>query len=235
MTGPAQARRLRRMRAPSLSRLREIHEHDVRRVADRHVVAGELQPAGLRVHAEHGDVVGPLVAAVEELARRVEGEAARIVAARPLVARRRSARRSAPTAKIADAVVQPVAGVDEPAVGRDEDLRAEVAAGEAGRQGRDGLPRRQAPARGVVVEAARSSSLPPGSSRASGRSGWKWKCRGPSPGGSETSWWIAGREHAASRRRTSRRRSDRAPGRRAARSAPTDRPGSCARACGRGR
>src|SRR5690349_6597937 len=56
----------------------EIEEDDARRIADRRVAAGECQAAGLAVDSENGDVVGPLVAAVEEPAGGVEVEAARI-------------------------------------------------------------------------------------------------------------------------------------------------------------
>ena len=48
--------------------------------------------------------------------------------------------------------MQPVAGVDEPAVGRDQDLRAEVAPGKPGRQSGDRLSGGQPAHRGVVVE-----------------------------------------------------------------------------------
>src|SRR5437763_14842505 len=44
----------------------QIEERDARRVAHRGVVAGEREPAGLAVHLEDGDVVRPLVAAVQE-------------------------------------------------------------------------------------------------------------------------------------------------------------------------
>jgi hypothetical protein len=63
--------------------LRQIEEHDMRGVPDDSVVAGEVEAAGLAVDAEDGDVVGPLVAAVEELAGGVEAETTWIVAARP--------------------------------------------------------------------------------------------------------------------------------------------------------
>jgi len=47
-------------------RFREIQENDYRGIADRGVVAGEGQAAGLWIHAEDGHVVGALVAGIEE-------------------------------------------------------------------------------------------------------------------------------------------------------------------------
>ena len=63
-------------------------------------MAGEREAAGPAVHAEDGDVSAALIAAVEEPAGRVEGEAARVVAARPFLADVRQ-RPSGPTEKIA--------------------------------------------------------------------------------------------------------------------------------------
>ena len=61
----------------------EIEEDDDRRIADRGVMAGEGEAAGLAIHPEDGDVVAALIAAIEELAGGVEIEAARIIPARP--------------------------------------------------------------------------------------------------------------------------------------------------------
>src|SRR5205814_2083259 len=129
----------------------QVEEHDARRVADGGVLAGEGEAAGLAVHPEGGDVVRPLVAAVEEPAGRVEGEAPRVTPPRPLLpgVGQGAAR---PDGEDGDAVVQPVPGVHEPAVGRDQDLGAEVAAGEPRRQGGDRLPGGQPAGRGVVIE-----------------------------------------------------------------------------------
>src|SRR3712207_6262694 len=104
-------------------------------------MAREGEPPRLAVHFESGDVVAALVAAVEEAAGRIEAEAARVAAAGPLFSD------VAQPASLADredrdAVVQAVAGVEEPAVGGDQDLGAEVAPGEALRQRGDRLPRR---------------------------------------------------------------------------------------------
>ena len=133
-------------------------------------MAGEGEAAGLAIHAEDGDVVAALVAAVEEPAGGVEGEAAGIVPARPFFADERQAAVGA-DGEDPDAVVQPVARVDEPPVGGDQDLGAEVAAGKPGRQGGDRLPRRSSAPSRRRSRTARRSSLPPGWNRASGRWG----------------------------------------------------------------
>ena len=46
-------------------------------------MAGEVETAGFAIHTKDGDIVGPLIATIEELPRGVEVEAARIVPARP--------------------------------------------------------------------------------------------------------------------------------------------------------
>ena len=99
----------------TLSRLREIEEDDDRRIADGGVMAGEVEAAGFAVHTEHGDVVTALIAAIEELARGVEVEAARIVPACPLLP---DIGQGAvwTYGENPDAVVQPVAGVDKSAI-----------------------------------------------------------------------------------------------------------------------
>ena len=51
-------------------------EHDDRRIADRSVLSGEVESPRLAIHAEDGDVVTALVAAIEKLARRVKVETA---------------------------------------------------------------------------------------------------------------------------------------------------------------
>ena len=73
------------MRAQTSAPLLQVEEHDARRVADGGEVAGEAEAAGLAVHAESGDVVAPLVAAVQERAGGVEGEAPRVAPAGPLL------------------------------------------------------------------------------------------------------------------------------------------------------
>src|SRR5262245_18010338 len=114
-------------------------------------MAGELEAAGLAIHAEDGDVVTALIAAAEELTGGIEGETARIIAPGPFLP-------DVPEVAVRadgedrDAVVEPVARIDESPVGRDQDLRAEITASKPGRQGGDRLPRGQPPRRAVVVE-----------------------------------------------------------------------------------
>ena len=63
-------------------------------------MAGEVEAAGFAIHAEDGDVVAALIAAIEELAGGVEVEAARIVPACPFFPDDRSASPFGPTEKI---------------------------------------------------------------------------------------------------------------------------------------
>ena len=63
--------------------LGEIEEDDARRIADRREMAAECEAAGLAIHLENGDVIATLIAAIEELARGVEVEAARIIPSCP--------------------------------------------------------------------------------------------------------------------------------------------------------
>ena len=85
------------------------------------IVAGELESTSAAVDFEHGDVVAPLIAAEQEPARRVEVEAARIIAVRLFLSDVRQ-RAVGADRKDADAVVQPIAGIDEFSVERHEDL-----------------------------------------------------------------------------------------------------------------
>src|SRR4051794_31328104 len=62
-----------------LALLGEFEEDDARRIADRGVVPGELEAAGLAIHPEDGDVVAALVAAIEEAAGGVEGKATGVI------------------------------------------------------------------------------------------------------------------------------------------------------------
>ena len=63
--------------------LDEIEEDNDRGIANRGVMAGEFEAAGLAIHSKNGDVVGSLIAAIEELASGVEVEAARIISSCP--------------------------------------------------------------------------------------------------------------------------------------------------------
>src|SRR5256885_1810848 len=102
-------------------------------------MTGKVQSACVAIHTEHRDVVAPLVAGIKELAGGVEIEAAGIVSMGPFLADEgqlpgRTDR------KYPNAVMQAVAGIDEPAIARNQDLGAEVAAGETGREAGEGLP-----------------------------------------------------------------------------------------------
>src|SRR5438105_3884086 len=135
----------------TLSRLREIEEDDDRRIADGGVMAGEHQAARFVIHAEGSDVVAALVTGVEELAGGIEVEAARVVPTRPFLAHEGQLAVFA-DGEDADAIVEAVAHIDEVAIGGNHDLRAEIAAGEFGRQAGDRLPRRQPSFRVIVIE-----------------------------------------------------------------------------------
>src|SRR5436309_1024874 len=94
----------------------QIDENDDRRIADGGVMAGEVEAPGFALHTEYGDVVTSLIAAIEELAAGVEIEAARIVPAGPLFPDTGQAAVCS-YRKNPDAVVQPVAGINKPALG----------------------------------------------------------------------------------------------------------------------
>ncbi len=80
------------------------------------VMAGESEAAGLAIYLEDGDVVGALIAAIKELARGIEVEAARIISSRPFVPYEREFAIGA-NGKNPDAVVQPIARIDKLSVG----------------------------------------------------------------------------------------------------------------------
>ena len=98
-------------------RTSKIDEDDAGWVADWREVAGEGKAAGFLVDVKRGDVVAALVAAGEELAGGVEGEAAGIVSA---------GCRFADEGEVAglcdgedgNCVVHPSAGVNEAGIGR---------------------------------------------------------------------------------------------------------------------
>jgi hypothetical protein len=93
-----------------------IEEHEHRRITDGGVMAGEVQAACGAIYTEDGDVVGSLVATIEEAAAGVEIEAAGIVSACPFFPDKGQSAVGADR-KDPDAVVHPVAGVDKPAIG----------------------------------------------------------------------------------------------------------------------
>src|SRR5438309_9381993 len=99
-----------------LSRLREIEEDDDRRIADGGVMAREGQAARFAIHAEGGDIVAALITGVKELGGGGDVEAARVVAARPVLAHEGQPAATA-DGENPNAVVQPVAPLDEPAIG----------------------------------------------------------------------------------------------------------------------
>src|SRR5262245_25115820 len=119
--------------------LRKIKEYDARRIADGGVMTGETQAAVFAVRSEDSDVVPALIAAIEELTGGVEVEAARIVPARPFFPDI-GQRAVCTDGKNPNAVVQPIAGIYKLAIGGNQNLRAEVAAGKPRRQGGDRLP-----------------------------------------------------------------------------------------------
>ena len=118
-------------------------KHDLRWVADGRVVTGEVQLSSRLVHFEGGEMVGTLIAAVQKAAGWIESEAARVIATRPFLGdvAQRAVRADG---EDADAVVKAVARVNEAPVGRDEYLRAEIAARVARRQAGQRLPVREA-------------------------------------------------------------------------------------------
>jgi len=104
-------------------------------------VAREGQSARFAINAENRDVVGSLVAAVKEVACRIEIETARIIATRPFVGNEcQFAVFLDP--EYPDAVMETITRIDEPAIGGNQNLGAKITAGEPGRQARDGLSRR---------------------------------------------------------------------------------------------
>ena len=164
-------------------------------------MARKGQAAGRAVHAEDGDRVGSLVAAVEEAAGRIEGEAARIVAACPFLADVRQSGRRTPTEK----------------------MRCCRAGGcrrtRSGRRRRPGSPSRSCCRRNRAAASkssaaassrpderrsrrARSWSLPPGSNRASAHSGGSRNDAVRLPAQTQTEGGIVRRQHAALDRRS---------------------------------
>ena len=90
-------------------------------------MAGEGEAAGLEIDAKDSDIIPALIAAVEELARWVEAEAARIVPPRPFLANiGQAAVRS--DGEDPDAVMQSVTRIDKSSIGGNHDLGAEVTA-----------------------------------------------------------------------------------------------------------
>ena len=93
-------------------RLGEIEEDDDRRIANRGVMAGECEAAGLTIDLEDGNVVAALIATIEELASGVEVEAARVIPSCPFFPQEREDA-IWPSGKYPDAVMQSVTRIDK--------------------------------------------------------------------------------------------------------------------------
>src|SRR5262245_5265287 len=101
--------------------LGQIEKDDHRRIADGAVVAGELKAAGLLIDLEDGDVVGALIATIKELTCGIEVEAPRVVASCPFFAHECELA-ACGNRKDPNAVVQPVARIDELSIGGNQDF-----------------------------------------------------------------------------------------------------------------
>ena len=109
------------------------------RVADGCELPGKRQSACLTVDPKNGDIITALITAIEELSRGIEREAARIISLSPdFTLHGQTAVGS--NRENGDAVMQAVPCIQEAAVRRDSDSRAEVAAGEACRESGNRLP-----------------------------------------------------------------------------------------------
>ena len=75
-------------------------------------MAGEFETAGLAIHLKDGDVVTALIATIEELAGRVEVEAARIIPSCPFFPYEHKFAVLA-NGKNPDAIMQPVARINK--------------------------------------------------------------------------------------------------------------------------
>jgi hypothetical protein len=65
--------------------LGQVEKNDVRRVPNWRVMPRKVQPTGFVIDLENGDIITALVAAIKEMASRVEAEAAWIVTACPFI------------------------------------------------------------------------------------------------------------------------------------------------------
>lgn len=99
----------------------QIQKDDMRRVADGSVAIGEIQLPGAPVHLKDGDIVCPLVPAVQEITSRIETETARVISPCPFISH--PGQFSLGTnRKDADTVMQTVTGVDKFSIRRNEDF-----------------------------------------------------------------------------------------------------------------
>ena len=104
-------------------------------------MTGEVEPTRFFIDTEDRNVVAALVAAIEKLARGIKAEAAWIIPARPSFLDERQVAGWS-HGKNPDAVVQPIAGINESPIRGNENFRAEIAAGKPRWQRADRLPRR---------------------------------------------------------------------------------------------
>ena len=75
----------------------------------------KVQPAGFVIDLENGDIITALIAAIEKMAGRIEAEAAWIVTACPFIGDMLQ-RAVSLDRKDSDAVVKPIACIDESAI-----------------------------------------------------------------------------------------------------------------------
>src|SRR4051794_27259175 len=105
----------------------------------------------MTIDPEHRHIVCSLVAHIEELARRIEIKTPRIIPTSPFLAHELQFA-VLPNRKNSNAVMQPIPGINESAIGGNQYLRAEVTPGKSRRQAGNGLSRCQLPVRDIVVE-----------------------------------------------------------------------------------
>ena len=92
--------------------LGEIKKDDDRGIANRGVMAGEFEAAGLAIYLEDGDVVTALIATIEVLASGIEVEAAWIIPSCPFFPYECEVAVWA-NGKDPYAIVQSIAGIDK--------------------------------------------------------------------------------------------------------------------------
>src|SRR5712692_11731422 len=120
-----------------------LPEDDARRAACLDHLAGGGELAAARLHAERHDRVAVHVRGVEHRARRLDGDKTRRLAPRRLPADWAERTVRLVDGKDGEAVVPTVGRIDKAARGRHYDLRCRAVAGEARRQRRDDLERRE--------------------------------------------------------------------------------------------
>src|SRR3984885_15380932 len=135
-----------------------LQEPNNRRRSHSRVLSGKTKLSGLSVALEAGNGATALIAGEEEIAARVNGEAAGIVAARPLFSRPGEFP-IAPNRKPGNGVVQTVSYIDKPPIGRECDLRREVSAGKVFGQSGNGLFGLEDATRGIVIASGQCRAL----------------------------------------------------------------------------